>query len=166
MAPLRASLIVLLAGCAVGIDGGVLTHPELRPKGASGNLHLGIGGGGTPNADRLLAFSLDTRVDVASGGSRWAGGASVLGGVRIPGGVFLDGRFGVWRAIVSSADEAAAVPSAELGAYIPLNDRYDPKHPEHGESSTGIAFGVREDFDDDRYFTVFVGYSGFLMPGI
>jgi hypothetical protein len=148
----------------MSVDGGVLTHPEGRPKGASANAHIGFGGGGTPNATKLLALSIDTRVDVASGGSRWAAGGSVLGGIRVPG-AFLEARVGVWRAIVSGADEAKAVPSFELGAYIPLNDRFDPKQPMHGESSTGINFGLREDIDDARYLTVFVGYSLFIIPG-
>ena len=57
------------------------------------------------------------------------------------------------------------VPSLELGGYVPLDYRFDPKHPQHGEGNSGVIFGVREDFDDARYFTVFVGYAVFLMPG-
>src|SRR5262245_36246451 len=113
----KAASLVVVAGCATSLDGGVLTHPEGRPKCVSGSRHIGFGGGGPTNANELLALSIDTRVDVASGGSRWAAGGSILGGIGVPG-CFLDARIGLWRAIVSGADEAKAVPSFELGAYI------------------------------------------------
>ena len=53
----------------------------------------------------------------------------------------------------------------KLGGYVPLNERYDKKYPEHGMSSTGVVFGVREDLDEVNYFTVFVGYAIFILPG-
>ncbi|HTL36084.1 MAG TPA: hypothetical protein VL326_23295, partial [Kofleriaceae bacterium] len=108
---------------------------------------------------------VDTRVDVASGGSRWTAGASVLGGLKIVPKFFLDARVGIWRAIVSGASEETIVPSFELGGYVPLEERYDPKYPMHGASSTGVVFGVREDLDVVRYFSVFVGYAIFILPG-
>src|SRR5690349_12683824 len=155
----RALLLVLVGGCAASIDGGLLQQPALSPKGGSVTGHVGMGGGGTSTSPYMLAIELDTRVDVASGGSRWTAGASALGGLEIVPKFFLDARVGIWRAIVSGAEESSVVPSFELGGYVPLADRYDKKHPEHGMSSTGVTFGVREDLDQVNYFTVFVGYA-------
>jgi hypothetical protein len=156
--------LTALAGCALGVDAGVLQQPTLDPKGASLNAHIGAGGGGGSRSRYVVALNLDTRIDIASGGSRWAAGTSLLGGVRLPG-FFVDARVGIWRAIVSSADEAAVVPSFELGAFVPLHERFDPKHPQHGESADGLVVGIREDLDEASYFTVFVGYALFLVPG-
>lgn len=157
---------VALSGCAASVDGGVLTHPTAMPKGAALGAHLGMGGGGMSTSPYLLGFDLDTRVDIASGGSRWSGGASVLGGIKVVPKFFLDARIGVWKAIVSSApSEASVVPTFELGGYVPLDEKYDPKHPQFGSSDSGVVFGVREDLDDASYFTVFVGYAIFLSPG-
>ena len=154
----------LLAGCALGVDGGVLQRPPLSPRGASLTAHLGAGGGGMSTSRYLLAIDLDTRVDIANDGSRWAAGASALGGIKLPG-FFLDARAGIWRAIVSGSAEAPVVPSFELGAYVPLRERFDAKRPEHGANSDGLVIGVREDLDEVSYFTVFVGYALFLLPG-
>lgn len=154
----------LLSGCALGVDVGVLQHPSLSPRGASLTGHFGLGGGGMSTSRYLLAFDLDTRIDIANDGSRWAGGASALGGIKLPGG-FLDARVGIWRAIVSSGAEAPVVPSFELGAYVPLRERFDADRPQHGASSDGLVFGIREDLDEASYFTVFVGYASFLLPG-
>ena len=164
----RSGLVILLgcaSGCALGADAGLLTQPTAQPKGGSLNMHAAIGGGGMTTSDYLFSAGLDTRVDVASGGSRWTAGGSVLGGMKFLT-TFLTARAGVWRAITSSTTERAAVPSFELGAYVPLNEHYDAKHPEHGSSDDGIVLGVREDLDHDSYFTVFVGYSLFIAPGI
>ncbi len=158
------ALVCCIAGCSFGADLGVLQHPELEPKGASAGGHVGIGGGGMSASDYLLAIDLDTRVDVASGGSRWAAGASVLGG-RSLGPLFATARVGVWRAITSSTRENAAVPSFELGGFVPLDERSEAKHPQHGASVGGLTFGAREDLDDARYLTLFVGYAFFMMPG-
>ena len=158
------SSAALFAGCALGVDGGVLQRPPLSPRGASLTGHIGLGGGGMSTSRYLLAFDLDTRVDIASDASRWAAGASALGGIKLPG-FFLDARVGIWRAIVSGGPEASAVPSFELGAYVPLRERFDPARPEHGASSDGLVLGIREDLDEERYFTVFVGYALFLLPG-
>jgi hypothetical protein len=162
LAPLL--LLALVGGCALGGDIGVLQQPTLSPKGASLTGRTGFGGGGMRDGKFLLGINLDTRVDVASGGSRWTAGASILGGVNLAG-VYGVGRIGIWRAIVSGAPEAAAVPTFELGAFVPLRERFDPKRPEHGASAEGVIFGVREDLDEVNYFTVFVGYAMFLMPG-
>jgi hypothetical protein len=80
-------------------------------------------------------------------------------------GCFLNARVGIWRAIVSSSAEASIVPSFELGAYVPLRERFDAAKPQHGASSDGLVFGIREDLDEVSYFTVFVGYALFLLPG-
>lgn len=159
-----AVLLCCTAGCALAADGGVLTQPTGRPKGGSLAAHLGLGGGGMAANQFLAAVGLDTRVDVASGGSRWNAGASALGGVRLLR-TFITGRIGVWRAITSSSAEASAVPTFELGAYLPTETQFDPGHPEHGESNQGIVFGIREDLDRTSYFTVFVGYALFIAPG-
>ena len=165
----RGAGLVLLLGCAGGCvlagDAGVLTQPTLDPKGGSVTGRLAMGGGGMSTNENLLAIGIDTRVDVASGGSRWTAGASALGGIRVAKSFFLTGRVGVWRAIVSGADEASAVPTFELGGYVPLDERFDPKYPEHGASSAGVVFGVREDLDHANYFTAFVGYALFIAPG-
>jgi hypothetical protein len=145
-------------------DAGVLTQPTLDPKGASLTGHMAIGGGGMSTTNFLLGLGLDTRVDIARGGSRWTAGASALGGVRVWRG-FVTGRIGVWRAIVSGADEASGVPLFELGGYIPLDERFDPKYPQHGADSEGVVFGVREDLDNANYLTLFVGYALFIAPG-
>jgi hypothetical protein len=160
----KLASLLLLSGCALGADVGVLQQPALHPTGGSLKGRIGIGGGGSRDGTYLLAFDLDTRIDIASGGSRWAAGTSVLGGVNIAG-VYGLGRIGVWRAIVSGADEASAVPTFELGAFVPLREQFDPKHPQHGQSSAGVMFGIREDIDEENYFTVFVGYALFVMPG-
>jgi hypothetical protein len=156
--------LAMLAGCALGIDTGVLQRQPADLKGASAGLHMGFGGGGMTTNRYALGVQIDTRVDVASDGSRWTGGSSVLGGVNL-GGVYLDGRAGVWRAIVSGASEASIVPTLELGVFVPLTEHYDPKHPQYGENAAGFVAGVREDFDRSSYFTVFVGYAIFLIPG-
>jgi hypothetical protein len=159
-------LLSLLGGCALGADAGLLQQPVFSPKGASMTGRLGVGGGGMRDGNYLLGIDLDTRVDIASDGSRWAAGASVLGGVNVGGiGVYEFGRVGVWRAIVSGAPEASAVPTLELGAFVPVRERFDPKRPEHGASADGVIFGVREDIDEVSYTTVFVGYALFLSPG-
>jgi hypothetical protein len=158
-------LLVLVGGCVASIDGGVLTQPTLHPKGGSATARLGMGGGGTSTSPFLLSLGIDTRLDVASGGSRWTAGASAMGGVKVVPKFFLDGRIGIWRAIVSGASEETVVPSFELGGYIPLDERFDPKYPMHGSSNTGVVFGVREDLDVVNYFTVFVGYAAFISPG-
>ncbi|HUS29206.1 MAG TPA: hypothetical protein VMZ53_11865 [Kofleriaceae bacterium] len=160
-----AWLLVVVGGCVASIDGGVLQQPTLSPKGGSVTGHVGIGGGGVSTSPYMLAIDLDTRVDVASGGSRWTAGASALGGIKIVPSFFLDARIGIWRAIVSGAPEASAVPSFELGGFVPLRERFDKKHPEHGADSSGVVFGVREDLDELNYFTVFVGYAIFILPG-
>jgi hypothetical protein len=142
----------------------MLQRDPADPRGVSATGHMAMGGGGMDYNNFLLALGLDTRVDVASGGSRWAAGASGLGGVRL-GPVFVDGRLGIWRAITSSTSEGWA-PSFELGGYIPTSERFDDKHPEHGEDNRGIVFGIREDLDVVNYFTIFVGYAVFIAPGI
>jgi hypothetical protein len=157
-------LACALAGCAASADLGALHEPIAQPKGASLTAHLGFGGGGLRHGRTVVAFGPDTRVDVASGGSRWTIGASVMGGIRT-GPVYLDARVGVWHAITSTADEATAVPSFELGTYVPLHEKFDPTHPQYGSASAGLVAGVRADLDDTRYLTVFVGYAAFLMPG-
>ena len=163
---LQLALVCSLGACVASADLAAIQQPTLAPRGASGTAHLAIGGGGMSTSDWLLGLGLDTRIDAASGNnSRWAAGASALGGVKIVPKFFLTGRIGVWRAIVSSAQEAAAVPSFELGGYIPLDEKYDAKHPQFGASSSGIVLGVREDLDDRRYFSVFVGYALFILPG-
>lgn len=165
--PARTAAIcaaALLAGCALGVDGGVLQHPPLSPRGASLTGHIGLGGGGMSTSRYLLAFDLDTRIDIASDASRWAAGTSALGGIKLPG-FFLDARVGIWRAIVSGGAEASVVPSFELGAYVPLRERFDAARPEHGANSDGLVLGIREDLDEESYFTVFVGYALFLLPG-
>jgi hypothetical protein len=155
-----------LSGCIASADIGPIQQPTLTPRVASGTAHLAIGGGGTRQSEVIVGLGLDTRVDVAGGSnSRWAAGASAIGGVKIVPQFFLTGRIGIWKAIVSAAPEATVVPSFELGGYIPLDEKYDPKHPQFGASSTGIIAGVREDLDDRRYFTVFVGYALFILPG-
>ena len=159
------AVLIALTGCIASVDGGVLTHPTAMPKGAALGAHLGMGGGGMSTSKYLLGFDLDTRVDIASGGSRWSAGASALGGIKIVPKFFLDARIGIWKAIVSSSSEATVVPTFELGGYIPLHEMYDPKHPQYGASSTGVVVGVREDLDEANYFTVFVGYALFLIPG-
>jgi hypothetical protein len=125
---------------------------------------MGFGGGGTKESPLLLGLGLDSRVDVASGGSRWNAGLSALGGVRL-GPAYLTGRIGFWRAILSGADEAAAVPTFELGGYVPLAERYDKQHPQFGSSATGVTFGIRDDIDTLNYVTLFVGYAAFISPG-
>jgi hypothetical protein len=161
-----ALLVVVLCGCVASADLGPIQQPTLTPRGASGTARLAIGGGGTSQSEVLLGLGLDTRIDVASGGnSRWAAGASALGGVKIVPRFFLTGRIGIWKAIVSSAPEATVVPSFELGGYVPLDEKYDPKHPQFGASSSGLIAGVREDLDERRYFTVFIGYALFILPG-
>jgi hypothetical protein len=159
----RLPLLCALAGCALDADLGAIQRPTLQDVGASANAHAGFGGIGPKLA---LALTLDTRVDVAGDGSRWAGGASFLGGLPIgPATVFA--RAGVWRAIVSSAPEAAAVPTFALGAYVPLHE-VRPKRPEdakYGSSSQGLIVGVRDDIDTNNYLTVFVGLALFVSPG-
>jgi hypothetical protein len=162
---MRALVLVALSGCAASIDGGVIQEPALSPKGGSITAHLGMGGGGMSTSPYMLSVGIDTRVDVASGGSRWTAGGSALGGLKLHPKFFLDARVGVWTAIVSGTQEATVVPSFELGGFVPLNERYDPKHPMHGSGVTGIVFGIREDLDEVNYTTVFVGYAIFLMPG-
>jgi hypothetical protein len=163
---MKLALALLLASsCAASIDGGVITQPTLSPKGGSVTGHLAMGGGGMSTSPYMLSVGIDTRVDVASGGSRWTAGGSVLGGLKLHPKFFLDGRIGIWRAIVSGTSEATVVPSFELGGFVPLRERFDPKHPQYGSDSTGIVFGLREDLDEVNYFTVFVGYAVFLMPG-
>ncbi|MEP6865471.1 MAG: hypothetical protein ABJE66_32930 [Deltaproteobacteria bacterium] len=167
-----AGLVLLLGslisagGCVLAGDAGVFTQPTLEPKGGSVTGRLAMGGGGTSTSENLLSIGIDTRVDVASGGSRWTAGASALGGIRIAKPCFLTGRVGLWKAIVSGADEASVVPTFELGGYVPLEERFDAKHPEHGASNEGVVFGVGEDLDHANYFTVFVGYALFIAPGI
>ena len=163
---LQLALVGALCSCVASADLGAIQQPTLTPRGASATGHVAIGGGGVSTSPWILGLGLDTRVDAASGGnSRWAAGASALGGVKIVPSFFLTGRIGIWKAIVSSAPEATVVPSFELGGYFPLAEKYDPKHPQHGASSTGIMVGLREDLDERRYFTVFVGYAVFLLPG-
>jgi len=68
----RSGLVVLLgcaSGCALAADGGLLTHPTGQAKGGSLNTHIAIGGGGMTTSDYLVSAGLDTRVDIASGGS-------------------------------------------------------------------------------------------------
>jgi hypothetical protein len=163
---LRLALVGALGGCVASADLAAIQQPTLTPRGVSGTGHLAIGGGGMSTSDWLLGIGMDTRIDAASGdNARWAAGASALGGVKIVPKFFLTGRIGIWKAIVSRAPEATAVPSFELGGYIPLAEKYDPKQPKFGASSTGIVFGVREDVDDRNYFSVFVGYALFILPG-
>ena len=163
---LQLALLGALGGCVASADLGAIQQPTLTPRGASGSGHLAIGGGGMTTSDWILGLGIDTRIDAASGGnSRWAAGASALGGVKIVSTFFLTGRIGIWKAIVSSAPEATVVPSFELGGYIPLAEKYDPKHPQFGASSTGIMVGVREDLDERKYFSIFVGYALFILPG-
>lgn len=157
--------MVALGGCIASVDGGLLTHPTAMPKGTALGAHLGMGGGGTSTSQYIVGFDLDTRVDIASGGSRWSGGASAIGGIKVVPKFFLDARVGIWKAIVSSSSEATVVPTFELGGYIPLDEKTDPKHPQYGSSNRGVVFGVREDLDDAHYFTVFVGYALFILPG-
>jgi len=157
------SLLVLcaLAGCALDADLGAIQRPTLKDVGASANAHAGLGGIGPKFA---LALTLDTRVDVAGDGSRWAGGASFFGGLPV-GPAMVFARAGVWRAIVSSAPEAAAVPSFALGAYVQLHEvRPEPGRPT-GSSSQGLIVGVRDDIDTNNYLTVFVGLALFVSPG-
>jgi hypothetical protein len=158
---LRGLALVLVAatGCAMSADLGVIQHAPGDRTGGSGTAHLGMGGAGK----YVAALSLDTRVDVAEGGSRWAAGATLLGGVPI-GRANLLARAGVWRAIVSGTPERAAVPTFELGAYIPLREVI-PDKPEHGTSTQGVIFGVRDDVDTLNYVTVFVGVAMFIIPG-
>jgi len=158
-------VLCALAGCALDADLGVIQRPTLNDVGASANAHVGLGGIGPKFA---LALTVDTRVDVAGDGSRWAGGASFLGGLPLPfGGATVFARAGVWRAIVSSAPEGAVVPTFALGTYVPLHE-VRPKRPEdakYGSSSQGVIVGVRDDIDTNNYLTVFVGLALFISPG-
>lgn len=153
----------MLAGCALDADLGVIQRAPLHDVGGSANAHAGFGGLGPKFA---LALGVDTRVDVAGDGSRWAGGASFLGGLPVGPATIL-ARVGVWRAIVSSAPEAAAVPSFSLAAYVPMHE-VRPKRPEdakYGSSSQGLIVGVRDDIDTNNYLTVFIGMALFVSPG-
>lgn len=156
--------LLLVTGCVFSGDGGILQRNPGDPRGVAATGHWHMGGGGMPEAKLIASMGIDTRIDVASGGSRWSGGASALGGVRT-GPLYLDARAGVWRAIVSSTSEEGLAPSFELGGYVPLEGHIDPKHPERGENNSGVVFGIREDFDVVNYFTVFVGYALFIVPG-
>jgi len=156
-------LLPFLAGCVFSGDGGILGRDPTDPRGASATAHMHMGGGGGSAARFIVSAGPDLRVDLASGGSRLAGGASALGGVRT-GPVYIDARAGIWRAIVSSTSEGWA-PTLELGGYVPLDEKYDPKHPQFGYNNSGVVFGIREDFDVVNYFTVFVGYALFIIPG-
>jgi hypothetical protein len=163
---LLLALVGVLGGCVASADLGPIQQPTLTPRGAVGTGHLAAGGGGMSTSDWIVGLGIDTRIDAASGGnSRWAAGASALGGLKIVPKFFLTGRIAIWKAIVSGAPEATVVPSFELGSYIPLAEKYDPKHPQFGASSTGIVVGVREDLDERNYFSVFVGYALFILPG-
>jgi hypothetical protein len=156
--------LVFLTGCVLGGDAGLLTRDPSDPRGASGTVHMALGGGGMEASRYILSLGFDSRIDLASGGSRWTGGGSVLGGIRT-GPLYIDARAGVWRAIVSSVPEGSIAPTLELGGYVPTGEKFDPKHPQFGSSDEGVVFGIREDFDLVNYFTVFVGYALFISPG-
>lgn len=160
---MKLAACLLLTGCAFAADLGALQRDPGDLKGASATGHIAMGGAGP---GKLLTLGVDTRVDLASGGSRWTAGGSLLGGIQLgslP--AYLDARAGIWRAIVSSTSEGSIAPSLELGAFIPLDSYSDPKYPEHGSGTSGVTFGVREDFDNVNYFTVFIGYALFIAPG-
>jgi hypothetical protein len=156
-------LVTGFAGCVFSGDGGILGRDPTDPRGVSATMHWHAGGGGGRSGRFLASAGVDTHIDVASGGSRWSGGGSVLGGVRT-GPLYFDARAGVWRAIVSSTSEGLA-PTFEVGGYVPLDEHDDPKHPEHGYNNSGVVFGIRQDFDVVNYFTVFIGYALFIIPG-
>ncbi|MGE5184998.1 MAG: hypothetical protein ACM31C_23175 [Acidobacteriota bacterium] len=151
--------LVLLTGCAMGTDAGVLQRGVA--EGAGGSLAAHLGAGLVP--DEILALQLDVRVDVAASGSRFAPGASLLGGLPVLGGRVL-ARAGIWNGVLSSRAERAVTPSFELAGYIPL--REDPGSKRFtGPASNGIVFGVREDLDYAAYTTIFVGVALFIVPG-
>lgn len=156
---MKLALLAALSGCAMGADAGLLQRGVAEGPGGSFVAHLGVGA--VP--DKILALQLDTRVDLATSGSRLAPGASLLGGLPVLGGRVL-ARAGFWSGVISSRDERSLTPSFELAGYVPL--REDPGSPRFtGPTSQGIVFGVREDLDYAAYTTVFVGIALFMIPG-
>lgn len=159
---LLVAALATLGACHLGVDGGIIQRKADRFGGSAGG-HLGLGGAGD---NRMLALDLDTRVDVGDQNSRLAFGTSLHGGLGVLGGYVVGGA-GIWKAAVSSTHEATVVPTFELGVYIPL--RQEPGAPPGkigpGPISTHVYVGVRDDIDTDNYVTVFVGWSGFIVPG-
>lgn len=152
--------VAALAGCALNADLGVIQRGPARGTGVSGTAHAGIGA--VP--DKILALDVDTRIDVAPGGSRLAFGASVLGGLPVFGGGIL-ARVGFWKAAVSSSRERVVVPTFELAGFVPLVEHGDGGPHRTGASAYGVMFGLRDDLDVDNYVTVFVGLALFMVPG-
>ncbi len=150
----KVALLCALAGCALDADLGLLQRGLADGAGGSLTAHGGVG----QVPDKILALQIDTRVDVAESGSRFAAGASVLGGLPVLGGKVL-ARAGVWRAIASSVPERVVVPTFELAGYVPLRE------PGDHTATAGLMFGVRDDIDLANYVTVFVGLAVFVMPG-
>jgi hypothetical protein len=157
---MRFALIIAgLAGCAISTDLGVIQHAPLDRTGGSFTQHMGVGA----VAREVLAIGLDGKLDIASGGSRYALGASLLGGLPLGGGRIL-ARAGAWHAVLSNSAERDVVPTFELLGYVPLREHPPSWH--FGSDSGGLAFGVRDDVDVVNYVTVFVGLAGFFVPGI
>jgi hypothetical protein len=154
----RTLALAALAGCSWSTDLGVL-HGN---GGTGGSLDGHVGAGAVQR--EILVVDVSMRGDVATGGSRFAYGASVLGGLPI-GQYHVLARAGVWNAPASTRAENTVVPTFELGGFIPL--RADPLEPpsKYGWGASGIIFGVREDLDVSAYTTVFVGLQLFLIPG-
>lgn len=151
---------MLLAGCTLGDELGMLNRDPGDVRGASLDAHAGLGGTGPGG---LLSIDVGTRVDIARGDSRWAFGTSLQAG-RPVGPLAPYGRLGLWHAVFSDAPEDSYVPSVELGAFVPIRHKVGDR-PEYGEATEGFVAGLREDFDTHDYFTVFVGYAVFIMPG-
>jgi hypothetical protein len=154
-------LILMLASCAASADLGVIQRGPLEGAGASATTHLGMGG----VLDKIAVLSLDLRGDIASSNSRFAVGTSALGGLPFGDRFHLLGRAGIWRAVTSSTDERGVVPTFELAGLIQTEMHTERDHPEHGASSGGVVFGVREDLDVAAYTTLFVGYAFMFVPG-
>jgi hypothetical protein len=153
--------LAFATACAASANVGVVQHDTLAGVGGTGEAHLGLGGVMKP----IAVVDVGTRVDVAPGGSRWTIGTSVLGGLPIAHGFRALARAGVWRAIVSSADERIVVPSFELAVSIPVRELPMEPPSKYGWNASGIVVGVREDLDVIAYTTLFVGYQLLFVPG-
>lgn len=149
-----------LCGCALNANVGVLQRGLGTGAGGSLDGHAGIG----LVTREIVALEVNTRLDIAAGGSRLAFGTSILGGVPI-GRFRVLARAGLWGAPVSSTEERTVTPSFELAGYVPLRVQPEDKRYRSGPATYGVTFGVREDFDRERYTTLFVGLALFMVPG-
>ena len=154
------ALVLALAACATSTELGVIQRDVGHDLGGSLGGHFGIGGVG----GNTFVVESSVRGDIAQNNSRFAIGADALGGLQL-GRYRALARAGIWHALASSTSENGVVPTVELGAYIPLRGEPVDDHSKYGWSSSGIVVGVREDFDNVAYTTIFVGLQLWLIPG-